>query len=182
MSLDNYSETNQFQNKNNNTSERYTGLSIYNNKRRVIHQYVKVVQIGNISTLNRFISKDLQIVVRKKDPNIASGSVEGNLFDLDVVNEDSIFKYYVKSIGLWRIFDKTVAGPFTFDELKKNYFIYIHKGQLDNITQGNFKSFQISPDETLGINGGPGIIIGGKTRRRRSVKKASRKSRRHRKR
>jgi len=178
MSLKNYSETYEYYNK-----EPYTGLSIYDkNKQQPIHKYVKVIQINNIPRFNRFVSGNLQIVVRKKDPNIESGSVEENLFDLDFEKKDGNFQYYVKPIGTWRMV-KYVDGPMTLKQLQEDYFIYIHRGQLKNITEGKYESFHISDDNTTrGIQSRPGIMIGGKTRRRRSAKKASRKSRSNRKR
>jgi len=181
MSLDKYRETTEYDY---DTSQRYKSLSIYDNNtkyKKAIHKYVKVIQINNIPRFNSFISGNLQIVVRKKDPNIESGSVEENLFDLDFENKGGNYQYYVKPIGTWRMV-KSVAGPMLLKQLQKDYFIYIHRGQLDNITEGEYVSFNVRDDNTLGFESAPGIVIGGKTRRRRSVKKASRKSRRHRKR
>jgi hypothetical protein len=177
-----YRETDEYTKEN--PSKRYTGLVLeFDDESKMT--YVKVIQIGDRIRFNSFISGNLQIVVRKKKPNNKSGLVEGNLFDLDFDNKGSIYQYYVKPIGKWSMFTSTeeLVGPMSLDKLKKDHFIYIHRGQLDNITEGENISFDVRDDNTIGgIKTGPGIVIGGKTRRRRRTKKASRKSRRNRKR
>ena len=121
----------------------------------------KYRELKNYNSFRLLVDKPLKIIVKKKgsvEKGPVDGLVDGNIFDLAYVGEKTEFNKYkvptysVKKIGLWDSVGH-IDGPMTLSELKYNYDIYV--------------------DTTSS---------GGKTRRRRRVNKASRKSRRNRKR
>jgi hypothetical protein len=174
-----YEEINEFYNR-----KTYKTLWLRFDDNNPRQKYVKVQQIGDIKRFNKLLDTDLQIVVRQNSSGI-KGPVERNIFDLvyakksdSIKNSQYDYEYNVKPIGRWATFGGVVDGPLSFEELKNKYFIYIkNEVAYEEVKSGNqiFKSFRITDD-----NGG--IAIGGKTRRRRRAKKASRKSRSNRKR
>jgi len=120
----------------------------------------KYRELKNYNTFRLLVDKPLKIIVKKKgsdEKGPVDRLVDGNIFDLAYAGEKTEFnKYKVPTYSVKKIglWDSVghIDGPMTLGGLKDNYDIYVD------------------------------ISSGGKTRRRRRVNKASRKSRRNRKR
>jgi len=118
----------------------------------------------SLQPLIDLVKTPLKIIVTLKDPDserlkVENAPVDGFVFDLAYINENQMINgklYHSPKFNVKKIglWDMVghVDGPMDFLNLKQKYNIY------------------------------KDIYSGGKTRRRRRVKKASRKSRRHRKR